>query len=211
MGEVTGIAHTSSRKFQKLVSAKQEEMSSRENILSRIKSNKPSLVALTEIPIFQGDVSIAMFRKNLEAISGQSIEASSANDIEKIVREHFPSVIKTASQLIPGTTTINESSDRSTLEQIEVAVLKGDFGVAENGAIWVPEANMLNRSLPFITQHLVLVLNKEDIVANMHEAYERCRAGSYGCFITGPSKTADIEQSLVIGAHGARSLLVILI
>lgn len=185
-------------------------MSSRENILSRIKSNTPSLVTLADIPTFAGDASITAFKKNLETISGQAMEITSIDEIEKKVKELYPTAIQVASSVIPGTVTIDENSDRATLERIDVAVLKGDFGVAENGAVWVPEANMLNRALPFITQHLILVVRKEDIVTNMHTAYDRCRAGNYGSFITGPSKTADIEQSLVIGAHGARSLMVLL-
>ena len=76
-----------------------------------------------------------------------------------------------------ATIPIDETTDRSTLEQIEVAILKGDFGVAENGAIWLPETNMMNRSLPFITQNLILVISKEEIVSNMHEAYGRCHSG----------------------------------
>jgi L-lactate dehydrogenase complex protein LldG len=168
------------------------------------------MVTLADIPAFAGDNSIAAFKKNIETISGQAMEVASINEIEKRVSELFPAALQIASSIFPGTATIDENSDRATLERIEVAVLKGDFGVAENGAVWVPDANMLNRALPFITQHLILVVRKEDIVINMHTAYERCRAGNYGSFITGPSKTADIEQSLVIGAHGARSLMVLL-
>jgi L-lactate dehydrogenase complex protein LldG len=185
-------------------------MNAREKILSLIKVNKPSSVILNDIPGFAGDNSVSFFIKNLETISGKAIEVSSANEIEKAVRELFPQAKQIASQIIPSSLKVNENTGRGSLEQIEVAILNGEFGVAENGAIWLPESNMLNRSLPFIAQHLVLVLRKEDIVSNMHEAYERCYAGSYGSFITGPSKTADIEQSLVIGAHGARSLTVIL-
>ncbi len=184
-------------------------MNARERILSQIKTNKPSLVSLTDIPSFNGDASLTSFKKNLEVISGQTIEAESFSDIAEIVNNLFPSAKNVASNVIHGTVLIDASSDRATLEQVEVAVLKGEFGVAENGAIWLPESNMINRSLPFITQYLILVLKKSDIVTNMHEAYERCRADSYGSFIAGPSKTADIEQSLVIGAHGARSLTVI--
>jgi len=183
-------------------------MSAREEILSRIKSNKPKEVSLDDLPAFNGDASVDAFRNSLEVVSGQSQEVLH-QDIEKTIKSLFPTATRIASSVFQGTETINEHSDSATLERIEVAVLYGEFGVAENGAVWVPETNMLNRALPFITQHLVLVVKKEDIVTNMHEAYGRCKAGSYGAFITGPSKTADIEQSLVIGAHGARSLRVL--
>ena len=185
-------------------------MSTREKIISQIKNNKPPRIELTEIPTFEGEVTVAAFKKNLEVVSGNAIEVTSLSEVEKTVNNLFPSAKQIASNIMKGTIAIDESSERATLELTEVAILKGDFGVAENGAIWLPESNMINRSLPFITQNLILVIRKEEIVSNMHEAYGRCLPGSYGSFITGPSKTADIEQSLVIGAHGARSLTVIL-
>ncbi len=88
--------------------------------------------------------------------------------------------------------------------------MPGEFGVAENGAIWVTDADVKHRAIYFIVQHLALILPTDQIVHNMHQAYERATVGSssLGVFISGPSKTADIEQSLVIGAHGPRSLTV---
>ena len=70
-----------------------------------------------------------------------------------------------------------------------------------------------HRAIFFITQHLALVVPAEQMVHNLHEAYARISLGtsSLGVFISGPSKTADIEQSLVIGAHGPRSLTVFLV
>ena len=99
------------------------------------------------------------------------------------------------------------------LQDVELAVIKGHFGVAENGAIWITEELMGHRALPFIAQHLAVVVNTADIVPTMHEAYPRIADAQYGfgTFISGPSKTADIEQSLVLGAHGARSMTVFLL
>jgi L-lactate dehydrogenase complex protein LldG len=90
------------------------------------------------------------------------------------------------------------------VDEIDIVIIMGQLGVAENGAVWIDEHDMQLRKLPFLTSHLVLVLEKEKIVPDMHEAYRQVdlnRTG-FGVFIAGPSKTADIEQSLVIGAHG---------
>lgn len=88
--------------------------------------------------------------------------------------------------------------------EADMVVIRGQWGVAENGAIWIDEHDMQIRKLPFVASHLVLALEKAKILPDMHEAYRQVdldRAG-FGVFIAGPSKTADIEQSLVIGAHG---------
>ena len=89
-------------------------------------------------------------------------------------------------------------------DKVDRVVIRGQLGVAENGAVWIDEQDMHIRKLPFLTIHLVLVLEKANILPDMHEAYQQVdleRSG-FGVFIAGPSKTADIEQSLVIGAHG---------
>ena len=99
-----------------------------------------------------------------------------------------------------------------TLAGLDVLVCPGELGVAENGAVWLGESGMGPRAAPFLTQHLVLVLDRSVIVPDMHAAYDTldvAREG-YGVFVAGPSKTADIEQALVIGAHGPRSLTVLL-
>lgn len=99
------------------------------------------------------------------------------------------------------------------LRDVDCAIVPGEFGVAENGAIWVSGAVLPQRVLPFLTQHLILVVSRQRLYHNLGEAYAEMRIESdaFGVFISGPSKTADIEQSLVIGAHGARSLLVALL
>lgn len=106
-----------------------------------------------------------------------------------------------------------KKANASELEALDTAFIKGQVGVAENGAIWVSESDMVNRLFPFICRKLVLVINAKDIVYNMHEAYRRIKVDEdgYGTFIAGPSKTADIEQSLVVGAHGPLELKVFIV
>jgi L-lactate dehydrogenase complex protein LldG len=72
---------------------------------------------------------------------------------------------------------------------------------------------MINRLLPFICKHLALVIEKKKLVATMHQAYQHADAAKngFGVFIAGPYKTADIEQSLVIGAHGLKNALYLLL
>lgn len=119
---------------------------------------------------------------------------------------------------------LDQIDDAHELEDVDYAILPGEFGVAENGAVWVNDAGLKHRALYFIVQHLALVLPADALVNNMHEAYARLKANAaadgkpgpfaepgFGTFLSGPSKTADIEQSLVMGAHGPRSLSVFLL
>ncbi len=103
--------------------------------------------------------------------------------------------------------------DPHELEKLDACVAPGEWAVAENGAVWLTHEAIPHRAALFIAQHLVLVVPASNLVNNMHEAYSRIKfdAAEFGVFISGPSKTADIEQSLVVGAHGARSLSVVLV
>ncbi len=69
------------------------------------------------------------------------------------------------------------------------------------------------RVLPFIAQSLVTIIHKSSIVATMHDAYHNIGDKEYdfATFIAGPSKTADIEQSLVLGAHGPKTMTIFII
>ncbi len=114
---------------------------------------------------------------------------------------------------VPGNVALETLADPHELEGIGLAVLPGAFAVAENGAVWVPTAALRHRGVFVVAEHLALVLPASEIVSDMHEAYRRIAfpGAGFGVFIAGPSKTADIEQALVIGAHGARSCTVFLV
>ncbi|GAB2866729.1 LutC/YkgG family protein [Hymenobacter ruber] len=184
---------------------------SRDRILAATKANKPAELPLPTVPDFGGEATIERFTTVLAGIGGTVVRMSGLAELVPTLQQLFPEARATASPLFAASVPINAQTPTGILAAIDLAVLPGEIGVAENGAVWLPEANMMNRALPTITQHLALVLDQRRIVATMHQAYAQLpNTGGYGKFVAGPSKTADIEQSLVIGAHGARSLVVLL-
>jgi L-lactate dehydrogenase complex protein LldG len=187
-------------------------MSSREKILSAITANQPDLVALPTIDldtVISYENTFTQFKTVLEGIGGKAELISDISILKnKLIEDRATG--KLIINSIPEIGTVDESAyslPPVALEKLEIAYLAGTLGVAENGAIWLYESQMQNRLLPFICQHLVLVIHLKDIVPTMHHAYQKLDIAKegFGAFIAGPSKTADIEQSLVIGAHGARS------
>jgi L-lactate dehydrogenase complex protein LldG len=190
-------------------------MNSRDKILNAIAANQPDLVAAPTIDIdkvISFEDNFIQFKKVLESIGGK-VEL-----IDDVSLLHNQIIVDKAS----GKLVINmiDDADKSIvlltsfeLEKLEKVYLKATLGVAENGAVWLYESQMGNRLLPFICQHLIVVINKKDIVPTMHHAYKNIDVAKegFGIFIAGPSKTADIEQSLVIGAHGARTATIYVI
>lgn len=114
---------------------------------------------------------------------------------------------------VEGNVRLDDLPDPHALEGIGLAVLPGAFAVAENGAVWLPTAGLRHRGVFVVAEHLALVVAAADVVHDMHEAYGRLAfpGAGFGTFIAGPSKTADIEQALVIGAHGPRSCALLLV
>jgi len=104
-------------------------------------------------------------------------------------------------------------ADAHQCVDVDLTIVRGELGVAENGAVWVNADSLRHRALLFLSGNLILVIEGRDIVSDMESAYARNDFSSIrsGYFISGPSKTADIEQCLVIGAHGAKSLLVLVV
>jgi L-lactate dehydrogenase complex protein LldG len=190
-------------------------MSSRDKILNAIAANQPDLVAPPTIDldtVISYDDNYAQFKKVLEGIGGKVELLSDIAILNNQIQKD-----KTSGQLV-----INMIDDVDKqivmltsfeLEKLEKVYLRATLGVAENGSVWLYESQMGNRLLPFICQHLMLVIHKKDIVTTMHHAYQQIEISKegFGVFIAGPSKTADIEQSLVIGAHGARTATIYVI
>lgn len=195
-------------------------MSSRAAILSAIKKHKPQLLPLPEINLdlfAEEEVDLlATFIENLKFVGGSVKILDSISDLDATIQEIYPhakQIISTSQESNLGTISITKETDPHSLENIDLAIIKGQFAVAENGAIWISENDFVIRALPFITNDLVLIISKDQLFLHMHDAYEYLsdREKTYGLFLSGPSKTADIEQCLVIGAQGAISLTVFIV
>jgi len=185
-------------------------MNSREQIISKIKAIPRDQKPLPESPKFslEGNL-IELFTQSIQSNKGEVVSDDQLAGI--IAQNNFGKILSLAHGFEEFSNT-ELPADPHQLKDLDLAIIEGQFGVAENGAIWLTDENLGLRALPFITEHLVIVLEANTLVSNMHEAYGKIRNqhSGFGLFIAGPSKTADIEQSLVIGAHGARSLRVVL-
>ncbi|MDR1981882.1 MAG: lactate utilization protein [Tannerellaceae bacterium] len=191
-------------------------MSSKDEILTRIRQTVRTRYDMPEIkPDFMayGDKT-ARFIEVSESVGGRVVIAGKGEDINDIIRSLYPAA-KTIASNIPEITAATFNPDETetpyALDGTDLAVVRGETGVAENGAVWIAQ-NVKEKALYFIAEYLVILLDAEKIVHNMHEAYRQIQLNDYGfgLFISGPSKTADIEQALVTGAHGAKGVTVIL-
>ena len=191
-------------------------MSSRDEILADIRKNtqaryeKPDL----EMKRISYPEKIEQFCAVSFAVGGEAVVLGKGEDINAVIKRQYPEALRIASvlpEITCATFNPDELDDPRELDGTEVAVVAGEIGVAENGAVWIPQT-VVHKALYFISEKLVIVLDRNSIVDTMYDAYRMLDGLDYqfGTFISGPSKTADIEQALVMGAHGAKDVLVIL-
>lgn len=163
---------------------------------------------------------VGSFIENVKTVSGAKvIELKEGDDLNAIIRNAYPEAKSIGSNLPAVKATVNPDTvgDARELMSVDVGVVEGKIGVAENGCIWIPQT-MKEKAVCFASEYLVILVRRQDIVSNMHEAYKRIEQTpeffepyKFGTFISGPSKTADIESALVYGAQAARGVTVILL
>lgn len=193
-------------------------MTTRDKILQAVLQNQPEATALPDISIFKGDNNgiVQKYMDVFKTIGGSSFLVDDLTTVKLSIAENFDTtrrIVSTLPELSDRFEVISTSADPHSYSDVELAIIRAHFSVAENGAVWLTEDLMGQRIIPYICQHLAVIVTAESIVPTLHEAYEKIGAGNYGFggFIGGPSKTADIEQALVLGAHGPLSMTVFIL
>ena len=194
-------------------------MASKEDILKRYRENvreRFDMPDLSDITAITYPNPLLQFITMTKAVGGNAIEVEKGHDVNEIIRELYPDAKEIASNLPEITIATRDPDEVSCAQDLngtDVGIIRGEFGVAENACVWIPQT-MKEKAVMFISENLIILLNKRQIVQNMHEAYQRISFNDdygYGTFISGPSKTADIAQVLVMGAQAARSATVLLL
>lgn len=195
-------------------------MSSKNDILAKVRKHAPPPVDLPEVRAnwITYPNRAAQFGEVLTFVGGAIEQVDDRGQVRAKIESlvcfrQAKQVVCAAKDLGLGNVELAQVADPHTLADIDLAIVDGEFGVAENAAVWIDGAKLRHRVVLFLAQHVVLVVDAHTLCNNLHEAYDRLHFDGvgFGVFTSGPSKTADIEQSLVIGAHGARSLTVILV
>lgn len=192
-------------------------MSSKDDILSKIRTGireRYEMPSLDKLHGIEYDDPVRQFVEMTATVGGRAVMVEPGQDVNDLILSLYPDAKEIASN-VEGITiatrnpdTVSEAQD---LNGTDVAVLQGEVGVAENGCVWIPQT-MKEKAVCFISEYLVIMIDRKNIVNNMHEAYARIQMPDYGygCFISGPSKTADIAQALVMGAQAARGVTVLI-
>jgi len=191
----------------------------KEELLQKLRTNTKVQYDMPDMNDIHGITYADPYRQFVEmtkAVGGRVVEAHKTDDLNQIIRNLYPNAHIFASNL-PYITIAQRNPDNvaeaQELNGTDVGIVEGQLGVAENACIWVPQT-MKEKAVCFISEYLVIILDKQNVVNNMHEAYSRIEMDpryNFGTFISGPSKTADIEQALVMGAQAARGVTVLVL
>lgn len=191
-------------------------MSSKDDILARIRQNTKTKYDMPDLKLDAIEYADKQqtFEESLKTGGGEIYILQPDEDVNAVILRLYPEAKRIASNLKDITCASfnpDDLEDPRDLNGTDLAIVKGEFGVAENAAVWLPKQTR-HKAVYFISNALVILLDKTEIVNNMNEAYDRIKDAvyDYGVFMSGPSKTADIEQALVFGAHGPIRVTVVL-
>jgi len=150
---------------------------------------------------------VAEFKKNLEAVDGHCIIASNATETEAAVTR-----ITEGKRIA----TSNAPPPAKDLFNFDVGITSAQAGIAETGTLVLDSSVEQNRLISLVPPIHIALLDASKIYATLGETLALLQSGGSKevspaiTFITGPSRTADIELTLAIGVHGPQELYVII-
>jgi L-lactate dehydrogenase complex protein LldG len=196
--------------------AEESRMSARDDILAACRAARPPgdhpLPDLPAFPPAWTDLR-AGFEQALALMGGRSFALPAETTLGAFIAAQFTGerLIRDASGELPEFPRVDAVNRPRDLENVDVAVARARFGVAETGSVFLSEGELRVNTVGYLAQHLVVLLDPAALVAGIADAYRRSDFGEvrYASLMTGPSATADIEGVLIRGAQGVRSLTVI--
>ena len=191
-------------------------MSSRDDILGAIRRDRPAPLPLPDVPMFdegRDDDLLGRFAAAFTMMGGKMLDLPVTGDPAAEIRDRVAKggVVISMVPEIAGNTVLDPALMPSKLDNVDIAVVRAAFGVAETGSICLTERELGVNTLGYLAQHLIVLLDPADLVVNIHHAYQRreIHDARYCVFHTGPAATADIEGVLILGAQGVRSLSIL--
>jgi len=190
-------------------------MTTRDAFLAKIRAAQPAARPRPELPIFpspEGDLQ-TRFIAALTTMGGTTAHAHSLAEVKEMIAARFgaDAVVASAVPGLEGTRVLTPDTAPASLQDVDVGVVRGRFGVAETGSAWFSEDEYVVNSIGYLVQHLVVLLDPAQLVDGLQQVYRRpdFESARYAVLVTGPSATADIEGVLIRGAQGVRSLTVV--
>ncbi|WP_460449146.1 LutC/YkgG family protein [Alsobacter sp. SYSU BS001988] len=175
----------------------------------------------------QGEALLQLFKTQAESAMASVVEVDTHADVpaaiaEYLRRSNLPARIRMGDDLrlaaMPWAETALEVSKGRSDGQDLAAVNHAFAGVAETGTLTMTSGPENPSTLNLLPDYAIAVLSAKDVVGDYETMWTRLRE-AYGKgqmprtvnWITGPSRSADIEQTLLLGAHGPRSLHIVLV
>jgi L-lactate dehydrogenase complex protein LldG len=190
---------------------------SRAQIFAAMRSatpgNAPPIQRAVQSPLNSAN-RYTTLQANLKAAGGEFIEVQNHRQVEQSIPN-----LADAAHVWSGIETVASrgvalsASREVDLAELDWTILPGQLAVAENGAVWNVPRTPLERAAALLAHNLALIVSRRDVVDTLHDAYAVIEpaCAAFGWFLSGPSKTADIEQALVLGAHGPCTASLILV